>query len=1463
MLKSKINVKAKSFRAKHKQPEKPKEVPMLTYGVNNNLAVWKETMSTEATLEYGLLGQFFDTDEYLDPAEIDPTEFDLDNDPHGLELTKFKRRLTNREDEIMEIERNSPKLYALMWKYLSAESIEEVLKYEDFDEVVNKGDPLALWLAIKATHKIGAEAHDHLAQKANARHAYQSIRQGPFETIVAYKKKFTVHLEAYTESGNTEMEAGDIAMDFYRGLDPARYAKFKAEFENDRNKGLDPPANLNAMFQLARLYVVPNTDFKPNAGVAFATRADATRPAGNNQTKSKPNKSKFKKGKKPSGSDDVKSDGEKATAEKKGGGEKKSLKKKITCWNCNEEGHVSYNCPHEDAANDETDENGVVCVSSGYAFNTRGVKFEWYEALLDYSADISVFHPALLTNVRHQESTVSGLAGEAESLPYVGELDEFFDVKGSKDVRANVLCAADVEEKYEISYVQGESFTVHMPNRDLEFRRRNKFFVADMRDWIQDGQAFVSTIADNESRFTKSEVLRARQARELVVNSGFSSEHEALKLANDGNVSGVPVTMQDIRRSFEIYGKPAAYVRGRKTSKRVSRQPVDVNLKSPQHEPQTMYGDIMYAADEMFVVCLTMPLGLFTTVHIERKTTSSLGTALQSQVSAIRGRGFEPKVLYLDPERGFVGLQGQIPGVEVDISGAGDHMAELDTYIRRVKEIARSVKAGLPWKLPKPLVKDLAYYATSRKNLKSSGGSTVCPRVKFTGRKPIYKKELGLGFGDYVECYDPKCKSNDVKSARAEPCIALYPTANANGSWFFLNLDTKKRVRRTTWDPMVTNDLVINAMNVYADESPMGAQLADWFEGDEEAAVANTDMIPGAEVVQLPGGDVEALDDLEAEGDVNNLTGKIFLEPAGPDNCAGLPEEVPQEEQPTVDVDSSQDPGTGANPVMYQAFHTSYQKSLKAHGHHAWKAIVGELKQLLRDKKALSPVHRGDMSARQMKRVIRSIMFLKTKFDGMGRFEKIKARLVANGAQQDKTLYPDTSSPTASTQALMMCLVIAARENRKAAAIDIGGAYLNAERTGEEVFMELEPGLAKILAKVAPEVRPYLDEKGRLLVKLDKALYGLLDSAKLWYDKLTSTLRDMGFVHNDVDPCVMNKMVNDKQITLVVYVDDILALSEDMGAIEEVVARLKAKFGEVKHSTDKDLSYLGMHLCIEGGVATVSMVSYLKSVLEEHGITGVVTTPATGNLFELDESSKQLDAKAGKEFHTIVAKLLYLAKRARIDVLLAVAYLCTRAKGPNVMDRLKLDRLLKYLNGTVDQVLLLKPSDTLDVVGYIDAAFGCHPDGKSHTGMVVTVGGAVVLCMSSKQKMVTRDSTEAELVGLSDKTMEVIKCADFMQSQGYDVGVPRLKQDNTSTITLVTRGGGQYRTKYLKVRQAFMKERIDDDDVAVDYLPTKQMLADMLTKPLQGELFRCMTCGITGVKPARHRGALRELASGK
>jgi hypothetical protein len=211
-----------------------------------------------------------------------------------------------------------------------------------------------------------------------------------------------------------------------------------------------------------------------------------------------------------------------------------------------------------------------------------------------------------------------------------------------------------------------------------------------------------------------------------------------------------------------------------------------------------------------------------------------------------------------------------------------------------------------------------------------------------------------------------------------------------------------------------------------------------------------------------------------------------------------------------------------------------------------------------------------------------------------------------------------------------------------------------------------------------------------------------------------------------------------------------------------------------------------------------------------------------------------------------VAKLLYLAKRARMDILLTVAFLCTRVKCPTVEDRSKLDRLLKYLRGTVDQVLVLQPTKDLSVKGYIDASFGTHEDGKSHTGLVVTVGGATVLCMSSKQKIVTRDSTEAELVGLSDKLPTVLQCRDFMCGQGYGANTLEVFQDNTSTISLVTKGGGQARTKYMKVRQAFVKERFDAKEILITFLESGKMKADILTKPLQGNLFKFLAQDITG-----------------
>ena len=83
--------------------------------------------------------------------------------------------------------------------------------------------------------------------------------------------------------------------------------------------------------------------------------------------------------------------------------------------------------------------------------------------------------------------------------------------------------------------------------------------------------------------------------------------------------------------------------------------------------------------------------------------------------------------------------------------------------------------------------------------------------------------------------------------------------------------------------------------------------------------------------------------------------------------------------------------------------------------------------------------------------------------------------------------------------------------------IDIAGAYLNAEMSDQEVLMRLDRTMAVILIKIKPEYKGFLCNDGTMIVRLDKALYGCVESPKLWYDELSGTLLDLGYKRNPVD----------------------------------------------------------------------------------------------------------------------------------------------------------------------------------------------------------------------------------------------------------------------------------------------------------------------------------------------------------
>lgn len=424
---------------------------------------------------------------------------------------------------------------------------------------------------------------------------------------------------------------------------------------------------------------------------------------------------------------------------------------------------------------------------------------------------------------------------------------------------------------------------------------------------------------------------------------------------------------------------------------------------------------------------------------------------------------------------------------------------------------------------------------------------------------------------------------------------------------------------------------------------------------------------------------------------------------------------------------------------------------------------------------------------------------------------------------------------------------IAAAERRHVCTADIVGAYLKVPMTGATVHVRLSAYVAQILCDTRPEYSDFRLRDGTVVVKLLKAMYGCVESSRLLFQHIQSTLKGTGFTPNPHDSCVLNKGTGDNQCSVYLYVDDLLVTSHDQQAINNVIETLSAVFGPIKakHGTRHD--YLGMAFDFSvPGECRVSMDGFVKDILE--GVTDrCYTTPAAPYLHEVRTQSALLPPQEAREFHTTVAKLMYLAKRTRPDILLAVSFLSTRVSAPTEDDAKKLRRALGYLRATPSLGLTLKFRKDVDVEAYVDASYAIHQDKKSHTGGLFCAGGGCFGATSSKQKLVAKSSTEAELIGASDFSGEAIALKGFLQHQGYPVKPIKIWQDNTSTLTLIARGGqASKRTKHIDIRYFYLKDRVDMGDLRFQHKSTGKMIADILTKPLSGELFKTLRKELLG-----------------
>ena len=240
---------------------------------------------------------------------------------------------------------------------------------------------------------------------------------------------------------------------------------------------------------------------------------------------------------------------------------------------------------------------------------------------------------------------------------------------------------------------------------------------------------------------------------------------------------------------------------------------------------------------------------------------------------------------------------------------------------------------------------------------------------------------------------------------------------------------------------------------------------------------------------------------------------------------------------------------------------------------------------------------------------------------------------------------------------------------------DIPNVFVQTEiqnqEIGERMIMKIRGTLLEILVEMYPEkYSEYVVEEGgrrTLYVVMLKALYGMIMSSLLYYLKFKGDLEEIGFQINPYDPCVANRIVKNRQQIVIWHVDDLKSTHANSEVNNDFLSWLEKKYasdgiGKATVARGKRYEYLGMTLVFTSeGKLKIDMIDYVNKMCNEfsQGLDGDTKYPWTEKLFSMDKNSPILSTESLNSFHTHTMKVMYLAKRARPDVLPAMSF-CPR-----------------------------------------------------------------------------------------------------------------------------------------------------------------------------------------------------------
>ena len=1132
--------------------------------------------------------------------------------------------------------------------------------------------------------------------------------------------------------------------------------------------------------------------------------------------------------------------------------------------------------------------------------STRGSTIVW----LDTAAEVSLFRSReLVWDVKEAETPlrIEGVGGGDKVVVGTVGSSIFGEVYYSTKVPGNILSFGEIiDNGCVVQYLAIEdTFIVTTLKRDVtySFKRVSgeaNIYICNLE---VDVIVCVETVFGNEQKYSKRDVERAKLARKYCERMHYITDGALAKMLRNNKIRNAEIGVADIARAMDIYGKSIGSLKGKsvrnKTTSYDKEYDVVIHDKMMKEE-QILYVDILFVEEVMFIYCKTSPPLSYRCIRkIEGRKSSDIFTSLSKVISHLGRTGITITALRMDEESGLKGDAGDMLAqqfnVEVDLSAGGQAVGVIERDIRTLKERVRCIYNTLPYMLDEVLEKWLlsstVYYLNWGVSVSSMSNNSA--NEILMNRQLDADIELKFAYGDYVQL--GAYETDNTMKERTRGAIALMPTGNADGSWHFLVLSTWRKVTRTSATVTPIPDEVIQYLNLKAVESkkrrgikaaklirvgkwnPLGYEPGYFDDKDdveeakvvEEVELDNLDDYKTKFIDPPIEGEFKTfeLEDEEEETIESNI--KDDVADVKIDDSNPMEQSEPGQSEPHVEENlryslrgNRSQPGRwkGVHVARKSAsvFNMTIKTAINKLGYEAIKSIVNEMTGL-HDRGTFEPVDwdnrvitLSEKDTYGVAKRLPSSMFLKDKYTPQGDFDKLKARLVAGGHMQDRIIFDNGGSPTATTTSVFIIANIAAIEGRAVGTIDFPGAFVLADmpEDGRPVYVKLNKFESSVLVRIDPIYEKYLDNYGCLTVKLKKALYGCIESARIWYEKISSDFERMGYKKNGVDMCVFNRIENDNtQSTILIHVDDCLITARNEENLSNIIKEIEGRYKELTIKRGRVIDYLGMRMefqeLFKSGNVKITMNGYIKELLEfTKNIKGIANTPASDKLFKVSKESNLLGEKEKDFFHSVVAKCLYLAKRVRPDILTAVSFLVKRVTRSTREDMDKLERLIKYIRDTKYLGIKLEGGKNLGVYAYIDASYAVHEDYKSHSGCVIGIGRGPVYANSKTQKLNTKSSSEAELIGISDNSNQVIWSREFVKEQGYNVDPAVIYEDNTSTINMVKNGrSNSERTRHIAIRFYFIADRVNAKEIRVEYKRSEDMIADILTKPLQGKQF--------------------------